>query len=316
MKNLIKRILAFFSIEITVLSKKSHYLRIGLDDNNSTILSDGKTILLKDFGLEINIDKHEYIIKGLRFLYNLKGQVNASFLFENNLFYVGINGIKYNVQAFDQLYILNEVFIEGVYSIDTRKNFELIDIGMNVGITSLFFAKQQQCTAIHAFEPFKLTYEHALVNISLNAGFSSKITAYNYGLGKENKTVTVTYDKDNKGSMGLNGVPEYLKEPSREIVQEHIIIKNAAEILNPIVSKVNKSDSQLILKMDCEGAEHDIFQSLYEANCLQYFNVIMLEWHYEKPDKIYLALEKTGFTFIKFNPASTAAGMIYAFKND
>jgi len=316
MKNLIKKILAVFSLEITILSKKSYYLRMGLNDNNSTILSDGKTIFLKDFGLEINIDNHEYIIKGLRFLYNLKNQVNAHFTFENNLFYVGISDIKYNIQAFDQLYILNEVFIEGVYSIDTRKNFELIDIGMNVGVTSLFFARQPQCVAIHAFEPFKLTYEQAIVNINLNANFSSKISTYNYGLGKENKTVTVTYDKDNKGSMGLNGVPEYLKEQSREIVDENIIIKDVAEILKPIITKINKSESQLILKMDCEGAEHDIFESLDKANCLLYFNVIMVEWHYKKPEQIYRALEKSGFTFIRFNPASNEAGMIYAFKNN
>jgi FkbM family methyltransferase len=315
MKNLIKRILAVFSLEITILSKKSNYLRMGLDDNNSTILNDGKTIFLKDFGLEININSHGYIIKGLHFLYNLKNQINASFTFENNLFYVGIGDIKYNIQAFDQLYILNEVFIEGVYSIDPRENFELIDIGMNVGITSLFFAQQPQCTAIHAFEPFKLTYEQAVVNINLNTSFSSKICTYNYGLGKENKTITVTYDKDNKGSMGLNGIPAYLTGQSHEILNEHIIIKDAAEVLKPIITNINKSENQLILKMDCEGSEYDIFESLEDANYLSYFSFIILEWHYKNPDQIYRALEKNGFTFLTLNPASTA-GMIYAFNNN
>lgn len=316
MKNFIKKILAFFSLEITILNKKSYYLRMGLNDNNSTILSDNETIFLKDFELEINSNSHEYIIKGLRFLYNLKNQINASFIFENNLFFVRISNVRYNIQTFEELYILNEVYIEGVYCINTRKNYVLIDIGMNVGITSLFFAQQPQCVAVYAFEPFKLTYEQGLVNIDLNTIFSSKISAYNYGLGKENKTITVTYDKSIKGSMGINGIPEYYKDQSNEILNEHITIKDASEVLKPIITNINNSENQLILKMDCEGSEYDIFQSLDQANCLSYFSFIVLEWHYKRPDQIYQALEKSGFTFLTFNPASTAAGMIYAFNSN
>ena len=255
MKNIIKKLLSFLSINITLLNKKNKLHQLGLNASNSEIFENGQKILLKDFDLITNYNRHQYILQGLSLMYNLKRKHNALFTLDNSeVFTIRINRLTYNIQTFEELFILNEIFINGIYNVSTTKKFALIDIGMNVGLTSLYFAQNPDCLSVYAFEPFKLTFEQALLNLSLNPVIKNKINPFYYGLGNENKSIKVTYDKDIKGNMGINGIPDYLTYQNQEVINEEIVIRDASEILDPILKTLIGQNTSIVLKVDCEGS--------------------------------------------------------------
>ena len=58
-------------------------------------------------------------------------------------FVVEVEGLTFKVASLSNMAVLYEIFIEKIYSIDTtEKELVVIDIGMNVGVASLFFASQ------------------------------------------------------------------------------------------------------------------------------------------------------------------------------
>jgi hypothetical protein len=100
------------------------------------------------------------------------------------------------------------------------------------------------------------------------------------------------------------------------VYNEGINIKCASETLLPFIEKIKANGNEIILKMDCEGSEYDIFESLSSAKILPDFNFIIVEWHYKDPEKIFTALRDAGFVFMAFDPQSKTAGMIYAFRQN
>ncbi|TSD65875.1 FkbM family methyltransferase [Inquilinus sp. KBS0705] len=315
MKKLIKKLLALASVKISVVNRKNQLLQLGINEGNSATQDNYENILLKDFGFTVNYHRHRYIIDGLRKMYTLKDHYQAVFTFDDEALIIKIDGLTYHVQTFEELFILNEIFIAGVYNIYINQPFHLIDIGMNVAYTSLYFAQKPNCISVNSFEPFKPTYLQALANINLNPAVKSKIVTHQYGLGNKNELVTVTYDNSLKGNMGINGVPDYLSHQIQQVVSEEITIKNAAEFLTPIVDELIQTGANIILKVDCEGSEYDIFKSFATTNILQSFTAIILEWHFKGPDEIINTLKDNGYTFLSFAPNDATAGMIYAFKN-
>lgn len=314
MKALAKKILALFSLKITVTNKKNKLLQMGLSDSNSKNLSD-KKLYINNLKFSIDLTEEYFIVEGYQIILALINQCDAKFY--KNLaedIEVEINNIIYNIQTYEELFILNEIFINGVYNIHLKEEFHLIDIGMNVGFTSLYFAEQKNCISINAYEPFKPTYEQALHNLALNQKLNAKITPHNYGLGDVEKIISISYDSALKGNMGINGIPNYLAKDRQENEQE-IIIKNSTETLMPILNTLKKGTEKIILKIDCEGSEYNIFKSFAKSAILKDFDIIIMEWHINGPEELTKQLDKFGFKYFSFYPKNKVAGMVYAFKN-
>jgi len=64
---------------------------------------------------------------------------------------------------------------------------------------------------------------------------------------------------------------------SNKIKTEIIKLKPISEIIDLI--RNDFPGKKLVLKIDCEGSEYEILQSLYESDSLKYVVIIMLEWH-------------------------------------
>ena len=312
MKKLVKKLFAIFSLKVTRVNELHD---LGLYKNRFERIKNSENLYLKDFDLVINPQKHRYVLQGIRFMNTLRTRYNARFFFDKeDLLIAAINGINYNIQTFEELFILNEIFNNMVYNFITPKEFAVIDIGMNVGFTSLYLAKNTNCRATYSFEPFKATFEQALFNIALNPEFAGKINAFNYGLGNEKRKIEIDYDVSIKGNMGINGIPDYLVGQALQIVKDEIDIRNAAEILQPIIATIKAQKLDILLKVDCEGSEYEIFDSLNQSQLLRQFNAIAMEWHVNGPDLLISHLKQAGYSIFSFNPADSGAGMIYAVK--
>ncbi len=104
-------------------------------------------------------------------------------------FIVNIQGLRFNVSSLSNMAVLYEVFIENIYAVEgLPDNLLVVDIGMNVGVASQYFALMPGVLAVHGYEPFVETYQEAVENIKMNPSIRDKIICHNYGVSSVTET--------------------------------------------------------------------------------------------------------------------------------
>jgi len=219
-------------------------------------------------------------------------------------------GVRMDIsdKADHPLYLIKEVFVKSEYNLNIAKESVLIDIGMNRAAASLLFAANENIKRIYAYEPFKPTFELAKKNLGLNPQLSEKINAFNFGLGKTEMTLELPYMANATGGMSTT---YDVCKGAKNIKKEMVAIKDAAEVLTPILEE-NK-DKHIIVKCDCEGAEFEIFKRLNEKDIVSRIDVVMMEYHFEKPDGLVNIFTENGFAAqTKIGSRKSRTGYIYA----
>lgn len=270
---------------------------------------------LTRFGISIPREGYGFLLDGYRFLLRLHETHQCHLALpldvSENLIHVELAGIKCRISTYDELFILNEVFAEGVYNLTpaTHRPFTVVDIGMNVGITAMYFASRSEVDQVYAFEPFSPTFDRAQANLTLNPVLAQKIQAHPFGLGGEARILEVSYDPTSMGKMGILGA-ERTGAPSASTRLERIDIRPAGQSLEAVLEK----HPRVVLKVDCEGAEYEIFEALEADGLLSKFTVVCVEWHLRGPEMLHAALRRSGFTTLCLTPHNRAVGLLYAFK--
>ena len=158
------------------------------------------------------------------------------------------------------------------------KDNDVVDIGANIGDSSIYFAIKN-AKRIIALEPLPKNYEIAKKNIEIN-NLGHKIELILAGCGEKNEVI-----KCNSKDMGID-----------VFLNKNVETKNTVEIpmitLAEILKRYNLSDS-CILKMDCEGHEYDIIISASKDTLIR-FSEILIEYHYGYKN-LKEKLEESGF---------------------
>jgi len=186
------------------------------------------------------------------------------------------------------------VFFEEVYKMFPAKDQTIIDVGANIGDSSIYFALKG-AKKIIAIEPFPANYELAKKNIELNN--LQKIIDIDLA-GCSNKSGFLTVD--NKKSGGGASL-------TSSITGTKIPLFSLENIL-----KQNNLDSA-ILKMDCEGCEYDSILKT-DNEIMRKFSTIIIEYHYGYQNLVE-KLESCGFQVEKTSPMYYShyhIGYIYA----
>ncbi len=270
-----------------------------------TISQDKYTI--DEINLSLPKGKFDFVFGHVAFNYlinNQKALKGAYELVEDTL-YFSFGGIKVAITSASELFIINEIYIELCYNfqIPNDGKITVMDIGMNVGLASLFFASLAQVEEVHAFEPFKPTYRQAEVNFALNPQLSSKVKRYNFGLTNGIKTMEVAY---NHGNKGINSTTSN-KRLSVDTSIEKVELKDAANCL----SSLCKTDTHIVLKVDTEGGEYEIFESFSKNGFSKNIKVVMIEWHFLGAGKLEKLLTSEGFICFSLKHGMES-GLIYA----
>jgi len=318
MRNTIRRSIKFIKIakKIPDIYWINKILEFNLELSQFFWEKDNSSLLIKDLDLKLpKSNCFDFFLRAMPYAKALKKSVGATFHILSDEMYVELQGIKINVQTWEEFYILNEIFIEGVYNVCLTRPTIFIDIGMNTGFSSLFLAQKPNVLAVLGYEPIKKTFEQAMYNLTLNPELSKKIKTYNFGLGKSTECVLVDYNYSNKGSIGINGIPPWVALTSRERVEQvELPIVQANQIIDSCTSEYANVD--IIAKIDCEGSEYDILESLVLHNSIKHIKGLLIEWHNAcKNDELIQRLVGSGFEVIYLNPASSTIGMIYAFQS-
>ena len=220
------------------------------------------------------------------------------------------NNLKIYIETPEEFFILKEVFVEKDYNLVSNENYVVFDIGMNIGISSLFFGLQKNVEKIYSFEPVINTYQQAIYNVGLNKDLSPKIEAFNIGLGATTRVEKVLYNPQAKGNCGIRLESSLVidKNNSKEI---EINIKNVSEVLPDLFE--THVGLKKVLKIDCEGAEYEILQKLDESKLLDYIDVLLIEWHDKGSEILEKILIENNFGVVS-RYLTSISGMIYAFK--
>jgi FkbM family methyltransferase len=205
--------------------------------------------------------------------------------------------------------IAEEVFGTQEYGIRIAKEAIVIDIGMNVATTALYFAKLPEVQRIVAFEPSPSAIKKAERNFAINPEIARKVEVRRYGLGEANGTAYLHV------APGLSAISRVSRGANSETAgSDHVLveIRDAETELQSVLAET-ADHQQVILKVDCEGSEKEIFARL-SANTLSRIDAVLLEWHSQEiAREIGEMLEKLAFSLL-VRRSQKDIGMLYAFR--
>ncbi len=214
---------------------------------------------------------------------------------------LGKDGLFFHVRCDDDFNFIGEVFLGNVYNFITDGPVCAIDVGMNIGFSSLQFAQKANVEEVFSFEPFPETYARALDNIALNPPLAAKITPACIGLS----------DRDWTGEIGMANSDD---SGSRTVVASTgdrpvtVTLRDAGETLRPILRSARERGLRTVLKVDCEGSEFAIFRSLERAGLFADIDAVMVEWHamFDEVNQLDLIrpLRDAGFIVFDQSPPS------------
>lgn len=277
---------------------------------------DADRLCLDEFELELPRE-HAYFLDGLSAARALKAE-GARFGHDaSGRMRCEVGGITVYVRSLEEMYILQEIFVDGIYDVVVPGPSVVWDIGMNVGMASLYFAARGHVQVV-AYEPVGPTYEMALANLDLNASLRPAITTVHGGVGASDRTELVDYCPEWKGSVGLKGAVGdpivrrfVLHLPTdSDIRKEPLRLMNAVTVLRSIHDA--HPGLPVIAKIDCEGAEYEIIDALHRSGDLGSLHALIIEWHRDGPEPLQTRLTDAGFTVFAAGQTRGLWGKIYA----
>lgn len=207
----------------------------------------------------------------------------------DNNFHAHFDDIEFDVIHKTDAIILEDIYMNFDYGLITgAESLLVLDIGMNVGLASLFFSSQPNVTEVHGFEPFKPTYDGALHNFNLNPRYiQNKLHPHCVGLSNHTDTLKLSYNEDLPGGMGIHG------QMDADGVEMKLV--DASEVLRPIL--MGRTQEKVLAKIDVEGSEYEILQSLNQSGLLRQIDYIIMETHCAREHEAEKIILDNGFVY-------------------
>lgn len=305
MKNFIQKLRYIKNFKFSFWTAQLIKYQIPIND----VYIGGEDLIFKYIDVCLNKTNYHFVLKTYNSYlkwFSLTGKVTFS-LNDDNLV-LTYDGQSFILKSEVDLWIFKEIYFQNTYNINIQGSLEVIDIGMNIGIASLYFASFYNVNKVYGFEPFELTYNDALYNFKQNPTLGSKIQAYNFGLGNSNRSQEFFYDPSQKGNMGI-----IHSNKDDQIVT--VQIKDTSEVLTAIFK--DASEVNFIAKIDCEGAEYEIIDSLYNSGLLKKIDIFIIEWHKtpdfdEKIEIVKKQFIESGYSFYLNGTFHYTTGFIFA----
>ncbi|MDJ1175401.1 FkbM family methyltransferase [Roseofilum capinflatum] len=190
-----------------------------------------------------------------------------------------VNGDKINLSGPDTLVMLIGIVLNDTYGLKRFQNLEnIVDIGANIGIFSIYAATLFPEAKILAYEPCSETFS----NLKKNVG-SFNIQIYPYAVGQHAGKVNLSVEGDLTACyVAKNDSSSFSSSQVCDMI-------SFQEIVDHMNGKIE------LLKLDCEGSEYEIIESP-SFNCVE--NVVG-EFHtceQGNPEYGLELLKEKGFT--------------------
>lgn len=205
------------------------------------------------------------------------------------------NGLKIKVQEALEVLVLKEIVLDDVYRIAQLHEPHLIlDVGAGIGEFCIFVARQFPRARVVAFEPNPKQFQLLQENIEHNS--LSNVEAHMIAIGLKSSYIL---------ESSAHGVRTRLNGEGQG---SSIAGKPLAAYLG--TERVN------LLKIDCEGAEVEVLESLGSSNwnLIERFAIEYHNYLVEDADKaLYYRLSSVGYTVeVASDRFEAQLGMVYA----
>ncbi len=284
----------------------------------TSVNSNAGEIKLPAYGKKFTANQLDLFGKHGELLLNYIKSRNISFekkLGASEVLAIQFNGkiIRLNVHNYDNLQVIEEIFINQFYDFHSMEKYIVCDVGMNIAIASIYFASFENVEKVYGYEPFLQTFERAKENILLNNELAKKIEVFNYGLGNKNESLEVPLPAD--GFLGGSTTAAFIDELPEELKKGNVQveIKEIGYAIQQI--KLNHPGRKLILKLDCEGAEYEILEVMEKKNMINDIDVYMVEFHFKgKKALVDILVKNNYFVMSPVSDEINFFGMLYAVK--
>jgi len=202
-----------------------------------------------------------------------------------------------DLMALTNVWMINEYKIE---KFKIKKDDIMIDVGAHIGLFSLLASKSCFAGKIFSYEPINENFEMLIQNIKSNK--LKNIFPFNLAVSKNTSNVKLFLDKD---------------ESAHSIFQKNTSYVTVESISLQKIFDDNDINFCKILKLDCEGAEYEIIDSLPDKYFEKIQNMI-IEYHLadSKPElgkDLISKIKNAGFQ-ITTKPHHNDMGLLIATK--
>lgn len=158
----------------------------------------------------------------------------------------GVNQIT--LFSYDDILTVNEIFCRGDYH--ASNDIHLVcDVGSNIGISALYFLTRNQKSFVHLYEPLPQNIERLRKNLTT---YENRYKLHEYAVGVDNLDVDFYYEETGRyGGIDLKGLKNKITVKCKDI----------NNIIEDLIIKHGNID---ILKLDVEGLEIPLIQSIHE----------------------------------------------------
>lgn len=198
---------------------------------------------------------------------------NIQIKLKNKIFYD-----KYDSHAWAPFY---EVFIKKIYEnnlINLKPNDVVVDLGANIGMFSLYACDKVK--KVYSVEPLHNTYQ----NLTFNLRNYSNVETFNYAIYSKEGELNFFRNEISGASSIINKLKNHKTEKVKAISFNTFIKENK-------IGKIN------FLKIDIEGAEFDLFNSIDEKY-LKNIDKMYIEVHLMENFKLNNITDKISKYFI------------------
>lgn len=217
------------------------------------------------------------------------------------------NGSRFKVRGGMDIWIIKETCLDRDYernSVPIEDGWVVIDIGAGIGDFAITVAREHPNSIVYAYEPFPESFALLQENIHLNQ--ISNVRAFPYAVGKRSEPMRLD---TTTGIAVQHSTARTATSPNSGTFQ--VPGRSLADIF--LTERLSQCD---FLKVDCEGAEYDIFMHTDEET-LRKMRHICLEYHdgvtpFSHTDLIRFFKEKGFQVKTHPNPAHSNLGLLYA----
>ncbi len=202
-----------------------------------------------------------------------------------------------DLMALTNVWMINEYDVED-FEINT--NDTVIDIGAHIGLFSLLVSQLCKTGKILSFEPVSENFDLLVSNLKLN--HIKNILPFNMAVSKNSGRLDLFLNNDQSAHSIFSKSSESISVESTSLQK---------------IFEENKISSCKLLKLDCEGAEYEIIDSL-PSEYLDKIQNMVIEYHLAdtKPElvkSLILKIKNAGFK-IKTRPHHNDMGFLIARK--
>lgn len=241
--------------------------------------------------LGVSNDKIELLVYDKIYEHTWKS-VSMRPLYDGSVYY-RFDRIHFLAKNHSDYLVMWDIFGKKGWDFYCREKVVVVDIGMNIGLSCLYFANMENVEYVYGYEPFLQTYEQAVENFGRNPEqIRNKIRPANCGLTDRESRTEVSYNPLYTTNMRVDGGKRTHSKTEEKV---WVQTKSAGDEISAILKR--HENGKIVLKVDCEGSEYPIFQDLKGKDILKNVYMILMETHDGREDEIKKILKAQGFVY-------------------